>query len=97
MKIISIISHTSQALPTNPPIHIYINRISNSSVKNKKGYKLELQTPKTMKLFGSSKKLIDKTKTGENVRSFEAVEVVLVQCNFVDNQYNIEVSHFASN
>ena len=29
----------------------------------KDGYKLELQTPETMKLFGSTKKSIDKTKT----------------------------------
>ena len=45
------------------PIYIYINMISNRSVfKIKDGYKLELQTPETMKLFGSTKKLIDKTK-----------------------------------
>ena len=40
-----------------------------------------------MKLFGSTKKLIDKTKNGEKVQSLGAVEVVLVQCNLVDNQY----------
>ena len=40
-----------------------------------------------MKLFGSSKKLVNKTKNGKNVRSLEAVEVVLVQCNLVDRQY----------
>ena len=40
-----------------------------------------------MKLFGSTKKLIDKTKNEENVPSFELVEIVLVQCNLVDNQY----------
>ena len=53
----------------------------------KDGYKLELQTPETMKLFGNTKKLIDKTKNGENVASVEVVEVVLVQYNFVENQY----------
>ena len=37
-----------------------------------------------MKSFGSTKNLKDKTKNGENVQSFE---VVLVQCNLVDNQY----------
>ena len=41
----------------------------------------------TMKLLGSTKKLIGKTKNGENVPRLEVVEVVLVQCNFVDNQY----------
>ena len=55
--------------------------------KIKDGYKLELQTPGTMKLFGSSEKIIDKTKNGENVPSLEVVEEVLVQCNLVDNQY----------
>ena len=35
-----------------------------------------------MKLFGRTKKLIDKTKNGENVPSIEVVEVVLVQCTF---------------
>ena len=46
--------------------------------------------PKTMKLFGSTKRLIDETKNEENVPSFEVLEVlevVLVQCNLVDNQY----------
>ena len=55
--------------------------------KIKDGYKLELQTPETMKSFDSKQKLIDKTENGKNIRSFEVVEVVLVQCNLVDNQY----------
>ena len=33
------------------------------------------------------KKLIDKTKNGKNRPKLEVVEVVLVQCNLVDNQY----------
>ena len=40
-----------------------------------------------MKLFGSTKKLIGKTKNGEKVPSLEVVEVVLVECSLVDNQY----------
>ena len=40
-----------------------------------------------MKLFGSTKRLIDKTKNGGKVPSLEEVEVVLVQRNLVDNQY----------
>ena len=36
----------------------YINRIHNRLVfKIKDGYKLEIQTPETMKLFGSTKKI----------------------------------------
>ena len=38
--------------------------------KTKDGYKLELQTPETIKLFGSTKKLNDKTKNGEKVQSW---------------------------
>ena len=39
------------------PIHVYINTINNKLVfKAKDGCKLELQTPETMKLFGSTKK-----------------------------------------
>ena len=53
--------------------------------KLKDGYKLELQTFETMKLFGSTKKLIDETENGENVPNIEVVKAVLVQCNLVDN------------
>ena len=56
-------------------------------LKIKDWYKLKLQTPETMKSFGSTKKLIDKGKNGENVPSLEVDEVVLVQSNLVDNQY----------
>ena len=37
-----------------------------------------------MKLFGSTKKLIDKTKNGEKVPSVEVIEVILVKCNLAD-------------
>ena len=40
-----------------------------------------------MKLFGSIKKLIEKTKNGEKLPSLEVVEVFLVQCNLVHNNY----------
>ena len=50
-------------------------------------FKLELQTRETIKLFCSTEKLIDKTKNWENVPSLGVVEVVLVQCNLVGNQY----------
>ena len=51
-----------------PPIHVYINRINNKLVSEiKDGYKLQKQTPETIKFYGSNKKLIDKTKNGEKV------------------------------
>ena len=47
---------THQTLTANPPIHIYISRISNrSAFKIKHGYKQELETPEIVKLFGSTK------------------------------------------
>ena len=38
-----------------------------------------------MKLLDSTKKVIDKKKNRENVPSTEVVEVVLVQCNLIEN------------
>ena len=72
----------------NPPVQIYVNKIKNRIVfKIKAGYKLELLTPETMKLLGSTKKDVDKDKNGENVPKLESVEVVLVHCNLVKNDY----------
>ena len=40
-----------------------------------------------MKLLGSTKKDVDKDNNGENVPKLESVEVVLVHCNLVKNDY----------
>ena len=40
-----------------------------------------------MKLLGSTKKVIDKDKNGENVPKLESVEAILVHCNLVKNNY----------
>ena len=74
-------------LTTIPPIYFYINRINNRlAFKIKGGYKLEFQTPETMKLFDRTKNLIGNKKIcRKNVPSLEAVELDLVQCNLVDN------------
>ena len=55
-------------------------------LKIKGGYQLELQTFETMSLFGSTKKLTEKTKSKENVKILKAVEVVLIECKLVGNQ-----------
>ena len=55
--------------------------------KIKTGYKLELLIPETMKLLGSTKKDVDKDKDGKIVSKLESVEVVLVHCNLVKNDY----------
>ena len=44
-------------------------------------------TPETMKLIESRKKDFEKDKEGENVSKLEYVEVVLVHCNLVKNDY----------
>ena len=75
-------------LTENPPVQIYLNKIKSRIVsKTKTGYKLELLTPETMKLLGSTKKDVDKDKDRENVPKLESVEVVLVHCNLVKNDY----------
>ena len=43
-----------------------------------------------MELFVSIKKVIEKTKNVENIPSLKLVEVVLVKCNLVDNQYQLK-------
>ena len=53
----------------------------------KTGYKLELLTPETMKLLQSTKKDVDSDKNSENVPKLESIEVVLVHCNLVKNDY----------
>ena len=40
-----------------------------------------------MKLLGSTNKVVDKDKNSENVPKLESVEVVLVHCNLVKNDY----------
>ena len=77
-----------ETLTGNPSIQIYPNKIKNRIVfKMKTGYKLELLILETMKLLGSTKKVVDKNKNGEIVPKLESVEVALVHCNLVKNDY----------
>ena len=77
-----------ETLTENPPIQIYPNKIKNRIVfKIKTDYELELLTPETMRLLGSTKKDVDSDKNSENVPKLESVEVVLVHCNLVKNDY----------
>ena len=72
----------------NPPVIIYINKIENRiKFKIKSGYYLELLTPETMKLLGSTESKIAKDKDGEIAPHLEIVELVLVHCNLVNNDY----------
>ena len=67
---------------------MYVNRIENRiTFKIKNGYYLELLTPETMKLLRSTESKITKDKSGKNVSHLEIVELVLVHCNLVNNDY----------
>ena len=71
-----------------PSVQIYVNKIENRvTFKIKNGYSLELLTPETMKLLGSAENKITKDKNSENAPHLEIIEVVLVHCNIVNNDY----------
>ena len=76
----------------NQPVQIYQQqqkkKIKNRIVsKIKTNYKLELLTPETMRLLGSTRKEVEKDKDGENVPKLESVEVALLHCYLVKNDY----------
>ena len=79
VKLYRVHHKKNETLTTNPPIHIYISRINNSKVlKIKDEYRIVLKTHENMKLFGSTKTMIEKTKKkqeGKNASSFKAVKV----------------------
>ena len=57
-----------ETIANNPPVQIYVNKIKNRIVfKIKTRYKLELLSPETMKLLGSTKKVVDQDKDREYV------------------------------
>ena len=70
----------------NPSIRTYISKIKNRmTFKIKTGYYLELLTPETMKLLGSTKSKTTKNENNENVPYLEITEVVLIYRNVVNN------------
>ena len=67
---------------------MYPNKIKNRIVfKTKTGYKLELLTPETMRLLVRTKKDVDADENSKNLPKLESVEVVLVHCSLVLNDY----------
>ena len=44
-------------------------------------------SPETMKLLGSTKNNVNQDEDGEDVPKLESVEVVLMHCNLVNNNY----------
>ena len=72
----------------DPPIEIFVSKNENRiTFKIKNGYYLELLTPEKMKLLGSTESKITGEKNGENVPHLEIVELVLIHCNIVNNNY----------
>ena len=72
----------------NPSVRIYANKIENRiTFKIKAKYHLELLTPETIKLLGSTENKINKDKNGENIPHLEITEVVLVHWNIVKKDY----------
>ena len=71
-----------------PSVQLYVNKIENGiTFKIKNGYSLELLTPETIKLLGSTENEITKDKNGENVPHLHITEVVLVYCEIFNNDY----------
>ena len=69
-------------------IEIYVNKIENRVIFIiKNGYYLELLTPETMTLLGSTESKITEDKNGENVPHLEIVELLLIPCTIVNNNY----------
>ena len=69
-------------------IKIYVNKIENRiTFKIKTGYSLELLTPETITLHGSTENKVAKDKNGENVPDLQITEVILVHCTIVNNDY----------
>ena len=72
----------------NPSTRICVSKIENRIIfKIKSRYHLELLTAETMKLLGSTESKIAKDKNVQNVPHLEVVELVLVHCNLVNNDY----------
>ena len=66
----------------------YVYKTKNVIVfKIKSGYNLEVVSPETMKLLERTKKDVDQDQYGEDVPQLESVEVALVQCTLVNNNY----------
>ena len=88
-KFILIISSKKHETVTyNSPIRIHVNQTQNRITFGiKTGYYLELLTTEMVKLLGSTKNRLIKDENGKNVFRLEIVEIVLVYCDIVNNDY----------
>ena len=74
--ILSTLLKKDETIANNPPVQIYVNRIKKSIVFSiKTSYKLEILSPETIKLLGSTKKDVDQDRDGGNMSKLESDEV----------------------
>ena len=81
-------SKKHETVTYNSLIRIYVNQTQNSITFGiKVGYYLELLTTETVRLLGSTKNKLIKDENGKNVSRLEIAEIVLVNCDIVNNDY----------
>ena len=85
--IFSISSRSMKHCLINHQCKYISTKFNRVTFKIKTGNYLEILAPETMKILGSTKIKITKDKNGENVPQLELTEVILVNCNIFNNQY----------
>ena len=82
--ILSIFIKKHSEIVDDPPIEIFVSKNENRiTFKIKNGYYLELSTPETMKLLGSTESKITAEQNSEKILHLEIVELVLIDCNII--------------
>ena len=72
----------------SPPIKTFIRKIKRYLVfKIKINYNLVLLSEETMRLLGSTEKVVAKDKNSENVPKLEIVDVILMHYSVLNNNY----------
>ena len=69
-----------ETITENLPIEIYVNKIKNRLYTR-------IVISRDIELLGSTEKDVDQDKGGEHVPKLESVEVIVVHCNLVSNNY----------
>ena len=65
-----------ETLTEDPPVQIYSSKIKNRIIfKINTGYKLELLSPETMKLLGSTKRDVHQDKDGKHVPKLDLLKL----------------------
>ena len=92
----TLLGQKTKRVTDNPPITINVKKIENEiTFKIKTAYYLELSTPESTKLLGSSKIHITKDKNLENMLHLEIIEVIFFHCN-TDNNDLFQINNLVS-